>query len=211
MGPEGWSALANWVMASAAAAAAIAAFRGLNTWKAQTLWKGNSQLSRELLYQLFLHRDAIKGVRYSGIVMGSDADVLTDEEMEKPEAYKEFRRLAHVYEERWRRVTSVRAELYPKLIEAEVIWGTELGKLVQPIFDLESELFVVVSSHLRSNNPNIQEGLRNAAGRSARKKEKILYDGLSEDDNFETRYEDALKPTEKYLRQMFGKKSDEQQ
>jgi hypothetical protein len=38
MSPEAWSALANWVMAAAAVAAATAAILGINSWKAQNTW-----------------------------------------------------------------------------------------------------------------------------------------------------------------------------
>ena len=38
MSPEAWSALANWVMAGAAVAAAGAAILGINSWKTQNSW-----------------------------------------------------------------------------------------------------------------------------------------------------------------------------
>ncbi len=46
--------LINAVIAAAATGGAVAAFRGLNTWESQAKWQTNSELSRQILVQLFL-------------------------------------------------------------------------------------------------------------------------------------------------------------
>ncbi len=52
MSPEAWSALANWVMAGAAVAAAFAAIKGINSWKSQNAWLLERESARSAMRAL---------------------------------------------------------------------------------------------------------------------------------------------------------------
>jgi len=196
-----------WLLTLAALVGSVTAFRGLNTWKSQITWETDHKLARGLLKLLFQHRDAIATVRHPAIFSAEAEAAVKDQEDDKGgRSTLRFREIVAVYEKRWERISEVRSELYPMLLEADVLWGSEPKDLVKPIFDLELELRIVIQTYLRSISPTNSKDAKRAASNSLRKRRDIMYDILTEDDEFRADYETALEPVEMFLRGKLGHK-----
>lgn len=115
---------------------------------------------------------------------------------------------AKVYEVRWTKITSVRSELYPLLLEARAVWGKEIDERIKPIVDLETELRVVVQTYLRAIDPGAHESLRAAASESLKEMRDILYDDFKDEDVFRADYDNAMAPLEEFLRKKLQSKGE---
>jgi hypothetical protein len=203
-GLEFLSGLNTIILTAAAVAGAITAVRGLNTWKKQLKWQSDHELARKILILLFKHRDAIASVRHPAIWNTESAAAMEGKDEPTDRDQKRFAETAAVYEKRWAKIVEVRAELYPALIEGDVVWGSDLHELVKPVFDLELELMMVIQTFLRASNPNASSAARKAADQGLKKKRDILYDDFTETDVFKSDYGKALAPLEEYLRGKIG-------
>ena len=198
------TALSTFIIACATVAAGIAAWVGLNTWKKQMIGEHESNLARQILVFVFRHRDAIAGVRNPMIWSNESEDAMSDEDREESDMqYRNYLGTARVYEKRWDKVVDIRSQLYPLLLEADAIWRDQLKKKLEPVFHLENELRITVSRYLRVSNPRNSDEARDAAQRSADKKRDILYDDVSEEDEFKSDYNRALAEVENFLRGKF--------
>lgn len=111
------SALANLLIAGAAIAAAIAAFLGLSTWKAQNIWVADRDLARALLKSIVKLEKTIASARSPMFWAGETA------KFEGPAlgTRSDASELAH-----YARLEAIRAvyqEIEAFMIEAEAIWG----------------------------------------------------------------------------------------
>ncbi len=108
---------------------------------------------------------------------------------------------AMAYQARWQRVSDVRTELQTELLEAEVLWGTELRKRFVALDKLEHELFVAVRSYLDLCNPNAPEPRKQAVYKRRNTERDIMYDDLSEEgDEFTRDVLRAIGPIEDYVK-----------
>ncbi|WP_298909821.1 hypothetical protein [uncultured Aliiroseovarius sp.] len=189
---------------SAAVWGAYSAHRGVDAWKKEKRWQSDHELARKILMLIFRHRDALATVRHPAIWSAETKEAMAGKEAFSDYSEKRFSETAAVYERRWDKVTEVRAELYPALLEADVIWGSTLKDLVAPVFELEFELKIVLQTYLRAINPNGSEATREVAQQSLREKRDIMYDTLSEDDEFRRDYEKGQQPLEILLRAKMG-------
>jgi hypothetical protein len=201
------SALANLLIAGAAIAAAIAAFMGLSTWKAQNVWVADKELARNILIMMYKHKDAIANVRHPVIFSNETEAALVGVEVPKNEEEKRFLETAKVYERRWATVSEVRSQAYPLLLEVEAIWGKSERDLFQQIWELEAELFVVIKGYVRSINPKNSKAERDAASKGLSRRRDIMYDSLEADDDvFKKDYAAAMRRLEDFLRPKLGRK-----
>lgn len=115
------SALANLLIAGAAIAAAIAAFLGLSTWKAQNIWVADRDLARALLKSIVKLEKTIASARRPMFWAGETAKYEGDALGTRRDASD----LAH-----YARLDSIHAvyqEIEALMIEAEAVWGDNIS------------------------------------------------------------------------------------
>lgn len=204
MSAEAWAASANVVMAGAAVAAAIAAFRGLSTWKKQNIWTADTDLARRIMIATYRYRDALYSVRHPAMsnselrINEAEADGLPDAELRR-------RGVINAYAKRWERHSEKRNELDALLLEADAVWEEELSKLFEPLKTLEHELFVYIKLFLDANyygDTELAKSYREILG----EKRNILYDRLDDEkDDYRQDFLKALKPVEVFVRGKLGR------
>lgn len=203
MSPEGWSAIADCVMAAAAVAAAITAFRGLHNWRSQETWREDSNLARRTLIATENYKQFLYATRHPAM-FESEKIVPEGELQGLSETERRAAIFKHAYTNRWERMESRRAELNALLIEASAVWGDELERLFKPIFDLQHELFSVIYRSIRARTSSGEDS------RSANKlldgKPYLLYDMQNENDEFRRDFNQGIEPIIAYLRGKLGRK-----
>jgi len=206
--PEVIVAFGTLLAGTAAVAGAFIAGIGLSTWKVQANWHAERDLAKEILTLIYLHRDAIAVVRHPAIWAAETAEAVKDrgELGDIDRDTRRFEENAAVYEKRWQKITDVRSDLYPKLLEAEVMWEIGAKEIMKPLFDLETELRIAIQNYLRASNPTLQDAYREAASERFESKRDIMYDEMTDDDEFRSDYNAALVPIEDFLREKFGRK-----
>jgi hypothetical protein len=138
------------------------------------------------------------------------------EEMPEPEDAGEMSReqvrhhgLARAYQARWDLVVAARRELAAELLEAEVLWGAELGSRFKAIDALERELFVAAGTHVQLHDPALNEGRRAAIERRAAERRDVLFGNFDDaSDPYLSDYLAAVREIEEYLRPHFVRGSN---
>ncbi|MBV1865314.1 MAG: hypothetical protein KUG74_12910 [Rhodobacteraceae bacterium] len=204
MSIEAWSALANCVIAIAAVAAAIAAFLGLNTWKNQSLWHADRELSRKILIALYRYRDSLYYVRHPAMLA---SEMEPDKDQEPVNGSNERNQgVINAYVKRWGKLGVRSNDLDALLIEADAVWGSELSQKLLKLKELERELFgyvrLYLDSHFRGDT-----SLAASHREILREKRDILFDTLNEEDEFRRDFVDSMKPIEAYLKVKLGRKT----
>ena len=116
-----FSLIKDVLVSIAAMIASIVAIYGLSTWKRQLRGETEYELARRILRLCYKYRDAVKRVR-DPWMMGSELVLpqnIDTQNMTERQQRASARRNA--YANRWNRVTAVRADLYPEMLEAEVL------------------------------------------------------------------------------------------
>jgi hypothetical protein len=179
---------------------------GLGTWKRQLRGQSEYALAKRILRLSYQYREAIATVRYPAMWPWETASPPDEEANEMNERQKEFYGRSKGYEARWERVSSVRAELYPELLEAEVLWDKELTNLMEPIFQLEIDLKMATEQELKAKNPDLDpsatEWLRDPDFMNRRS--ELLYSG-SKVDAFDAKFEEALAAASAFLKEYLRK------
>ncbi|HEX7679758.1 MAG TPA: hypothetical protein VF713_16630 [Thermoanaerobaculia bacterium] len=189
------------LVAAASVVGASVAVRGLNTWNRQLKGGAEYELARRILKVTYRLRDAIKGVRHpvmwpEEMVMPAEgaAAKISDDEVS-------FDGTSRAYDSRWQKVADLRTELQTELLEAEVLWGNELGKRFQALYKLEHELMIAIRSWLILRDPKASEAQKNAVQKHQAAARDIMYDELSEEgDKFTKDVVCAIGPIEEYLK-----------
>ena len=178
------------------------AWSGLRTWKRQLKGQTEYELSRRILRLCYQYRDTIRRVRDSGMSVSEyryPADVRLEALNDRQRAYLGRR---GAYEARWERVTTVRSDLYPELLEAEVLWDDQLNNLMKAIFELETQLLTAIEEEMLLANPDLSEDakshLKDQASRLAR--QAILYARSRREDPFQTQFRDRLDEVSQFLK-----------
>ena len=206
--PEVITAFGTLLAGSAACFGAFIAFKGLSSWRDQRSWEADSELARKILILLYRHRDAISHVRNPAIWVDESEAVLTEEDKKEDRDFQRYLGTAKVYEKRWEKITSVRSELYPLLLEADAIWQGEAKDMMMPLHELEVELKITVQRYLRATNPRITEETRRHAEKRLNQKRDVLYEDYSPDDEFKTDYQTRLESIERFLQSKMVAKND---
>jgi hypothetical protein len=195
------SALANVVIAFAAIAAACAAFKGLDTWRQQTIWQRDHELARKCLVALYSLRDRVYEVRYPFIYENEvSSEKEEDEELMRAPSSK----MRRAYGRRFSRVNEAQIEVQALLRESDAIWGGSVSNLYKKVHELNHELFMTVSFYLdeiSATDPEMRKELREVR----KKKRDILRDTMDETDEFRVDYNSALLPIESYLASKLGR------
>ena len=183
--PEVVSSLGNLITAGAAFWAAYTAARGLTSWKKEKNWERNTRLSEEMMVLLYRRRDALVALRNAPGFVGPSETTLSGEVIDDPEM-KFFWSLVKYYEEKIDALNMVRAELYERRFLAEIRWGNELETELKNLDDFEQRTITEARRYLRSENPNSDPRLRDAALSTL--KREVLYQDFETDDPFGKEY-----------------------
>lgn len=193
--------ITDFAVAFASLIAAWVAVSGLSAWRHQLKGKTEYDLAKRILLGLFRYRDAIHGVR-NPVMWGNEKPSPPEEKrqhMTRDEI--EYYGTEQAYQKRWDRVTEQRASLYPELLEAEVIWGTELDERIKKINRLQGELKNAVRRHLELQDPKIDERKKDAIEKYHNKKRDILYDeSFEESDEFSKDMLSEIQSIEEFLK-----------
>lgn len=195
------------IVTGAAGVGAYVALRGLGAWRSQLRGQSEYTLAKRILMLLQKYRDALRATRHPWMeyTLPEDAEC-----QDLSREQRQYRGLQQAYEDRWGRVKDVRAELYPELLEARVLWGDTIDETLRPVFQLERDLLFAIRDELKVLNPDVspyeKEDLETADSRRARRAR--LYDGLDEDDEFSKQTDTVVDQVSAFLGPMLGKRRD---
>ena len=186
------------VIAAAAIGGVIVAHGGLQAWRAQLRGTVEYELTRRLLRATYKYRDGFSLVRHP-VMFGSEHPPLPAD-FQGTRDDERFHGLAGAYSSRWDRLMDARRELDAELLEAEVIWDNSIRDKYRKLFELQGELFSVLSSYLGASNPRNSEGVRRAAEQFLRERRDALYETNFEEDTFSKDLRAAVQDVESTLK-----------
>lgn len=189
------SILRDAVLTAAAIMGAWVAWRGLHTWREQLTGQTEYDLAKRLLRDLYRYRDAVAAVRNPFMSVGEMADdiPLDDDPVPTPEWHHAG--TTRAYQRRWEQLAAVRADLYPELLEAEVVWGDEINALFEPLRALENELYFAIEDQLEVSKPGVHPGEIEhlTTIEESRRRRRILYSRKDRpEDEFGAKFQSAL-------------------
>lgn len=198
------SCIKDLTLATAAIITSSVAIYGLNTWRRQHVGQVEYDLARRLLKTSYEIRNAINQVRHP---MMWSYEMIEPSEDEKKYSREEKRHYgtANAYQKRWEKVQNSTNDLNTDLLEAEAIWGKEIYDIFKPCKDLENELFRNIQDYLQLINPNESDEMKEVIRKSRKKQREIMYDDLTDDNEYKRQYAEALTKIEKYLRPKLSK------
>lgn len=189
------------IVAGAAAVGAVVAVRGLSTWNRQLKGSVEYDLARRVLKITYRLRDAIKSVRHP-MMWAEEMPMPPKDEAEKMSRDElSYYGSSRAYQTRWQKVADVRTDLQAELLEAEVLWGSDLEKRFEVFNKLEKELFIAIRDDLTLRNPKESEAMKQAVQRRRAIARDVMYDDLSETgDDFTKELLQAILPIEDFLK-----------
>lgn len=195
------SAVSDVVVACAAVAATITAWRGLTTWRDQLRGTVEYELARRVLKGVYYVRDAVARVRDPFMFAAEMPEPPVEKMASMSREQSRFHGISEAYQARWKQVIEARRNLDADLLEAEVVWGRDLKTRVDAVRKLEHELFIAVRHHLQLQNPDERIETREAVEKISRKLRDVLYEGGDgETDPFADDYSGSVAEVENYLR-----------
>jgi hypothetical protein len=200
----GWAIVKDLVLAGAAGVGAIVAVVGLSTWKRQLRGRTEYDLAKRILRLCYEYRDTVAAARHPWMELPSESD---GEAADMDLAHRRYLGTERAYEARWERIRAVRAELYPEMLEAEVLWDAQLAELLEPLFGLERDLFLAIEDELSVRNPDLHPNdtqlLREPEAIKQRK--RILYGRFGDTDEFDAKFKDGLARVGTFLKERLRK------
>lgn len=133
------------VTAAAAATVAVVAIVGLRTWRRQLKGKTEYELSRRLLRATYALREEFNRVR-NPLMLG--AEIATAFEEAEVDPKSEERLPEVVYDYRWRFLQRALNDLNLESLEAEVLWGPEADKPLQPLRECAGDLWAALGEYV---------------------------------------------------------------
>ena len=185
-----------------AIAGAYAAVNGLFTWKKQKEWSEDRDLAKKAYTNLRKMRDVLSEIRHPMITTGEFHNAMKDNDDETTDL--NYLKNAKVYEKRWEKLTAVRQELYPDIIESEAIWGPELKALIAPILDHINDLYIAVRLHVDSLHPKNKNS--DLHFKKNNENMYILYETGGDKDKFSAKLGELYLPLEDYLKSKLGRR-----
>jgi hypothetical protein len=146
---EWLGAISNVVIAAAAVAAAVIAWRGLKTWRDELRGRTEYDLARRVMHAVYRVREAIRFVRSPHMLSGEyegrpgrNPDAITSDSAD----------VRYAYQARWGKVSEAMVELDAVSLECEVLWGSSLSQARAELAKCLAELQVNVMKHLRASD-----------------------------------------------------------
>jgi hypothetical protein len=188
------------IVSGAAIVGIVVAIKGLGTWQRQLRGQSEYELSRRILVSLYKYRDAINRLRHPAI-WKHEIPIPSDSQAKGMSSDQiRFHGISKAYEARWDQVQRERTGLHADLLEAGALWGSDLKTLFKVLFDLEHEIFMLVYNHIKLIDPETSEDTKEAIAKINRIKRDIMYDHLSEDDEFRKDFGHGVEGIERYLK-----------
>jgi len=176
------------ILSLAAITGAIVAVRGLSAWKRQLSGKAEYELAHRLLKATYRLREAVRLVRSPVMFGGEMPEPPEGHPAAESEAEKRSYGVTQAYEKRWENVRKVHIDIEAELIEAEVLWGTQVREKFLSLFDVEHDLYVNILAYLDHINPENRE---RRTPEEAKANRLILY-GTGSNDDFYRRLQDSI-------------------
>lgn len=167
------------IISAAAVTGAVVAVKGLGAWKNQLKGRSEYELARRLLVGLFKYRDAVHGIRNPVIWVYEMPTPPQDEADKMSREQIQFYGTSKAYQARWDKAQNERTQLYADLLESEALWGIDLKRLFEKIYELEHELFTNIRRYLDLINPDSTDGHKEATSK-ARQKNPMLFTQAAE-------------------------------
>jgi hypothetical protein len=188
------------ILSAAAIVGIFVAIKGLGTWQLQLTGQSEYELSRRILVSLFKYRDATTGLRHPAMWKHEMPTPSESEAKGMSRDQIQFYGVSKAYQARWDKVLHERTALYADLLEAEALWGSDLKALFKVLFDLEQDVFVLVFHYIKLTNPQVSRAEKEAIMKINRKKRDIMYDDLTDDDEFRKDFGCGVESIERYLK-----------
>jgi hypothetical protein len=190
--------------AVAALGAVAAAWVGLSTWRQQLRGTAEYDLAKRILRAVLKMRNQISALRnvfiFPDEIEAAFADVGIQRDRDDPKY--EARETELVYQRRWNFVLQARTDLDVELLEAEILWGTELDHARKLLTACITELWSAILRHVREKQ---DRGFKEST-EAWEKREAVLYQlsGDPLEDPFAQRLNAAIVAFETALRPHIG-------
>lgn len=194
------SDISNIVVALSAACAAFAAWKGLNTWRKETEWKINHELSRDILVKMYKFREAIDNLRYPAIAPFEMEDIPQETVQQIGDEKALYRRIAFAYKNRGKKYDEASNDFKASRLEARANWGSGLEQQLTAMDHLAEELLKNIRQYLMSINPDINESTRELMYDRGPEISRVIYDGLTDKDDWRDQLDKVQQCAEDYLR-----------
>jgi hypothetical protein len=182
----------------AAIVAAFVGLRGLDVWRRQLRGNTEYQLAKHMLVAVYELREAIAGARNPFMQYSRAPDLPQEKLRELSEKEKEWHALAQAYQRRWEPISTAKAKLDASLLEAEVVWGSEIRTKANPLNRLIAELLFAIQETVEARNPS--SSYESPGPELVKKRHDVLYGGYGETDEFKERLDRIIGDVENTLR-----------
>lgn len=185
------TAISPVVVAIAAAATAIFAWKALSTWKDQFKTKNNHELAQKLLMSIYKYRDAIANIRTPTLYM---VDIHANEQ-------EKYSATCDHFQKKYDMVSECLAEIDSARVEAEAIWDSNILSHIGAIYSFAGNLKRLIYHHLEAQNPNYSTDQQSDHRKIVMDDKYGLFDRPDKDDPFKKDLEEAITNIEKYLKE----------
>lgn len=181
--------------------AVAVASMGLATWRRQLRGSAEYDLARRVLRAVLRVRNEITAIR-NPFILPAEANAALAEAGVTPSADRHNIENSLVYERRWNRLVQARADLDIELLEARILWPSDLQNAQKALASCVSELWSAVLREVRK----LQDRGVTETADAREKREAILYqiDDDPSSEAFAARVEIAVAEFEKALRRHIG-------
>jgi hypothetical protein len=174
--------------------AAYVGIKGLSAWRAQLKGNQDYKLAKRLMLSIYKYQEAMSNLR-SPAVWASEYPDLSDEEPKMSQKKKRFKEESFAYQKRWDRVGKIKPKIFEQTLEGQVLWGTEIRRLVEDLLNLEKHVMFALSNYLQIMSSDYTSESMDKDDR------KWMYDSKNdEDDIYRKPFKEKLKAVEDYLK-----------
>jgi hypothetical protein len=147
--PAFFGVLKDLALGASAVVAAVVAVLGLRSWRAELRGKADFEVARALARATYKLRDALATCRVP-LIRGAEypSDYLPPAPGAPPDRAAEANALAHVYNNRWKPVTTTLREFDAQMLEAEALWGPDIRPSADALHKCATTVFVSIESIL---------------------------------------------------------------
>lgn len=191
------SEFSSLAVAVAAAVTAFFARQGFKEWGKRLRAEVSYTTARELLESVYLLRDSIANIRTPAV---SRLSVSEEDYPNKTPAFLSYKGLELFYEERYLKIGEAKAKIYASLLQAEVLWGSDIRDTMDGLIAHEKRLAGALSNYIKLHNPEVSEDEKSISRGLIGDIE--IYD-TGEDDEFSVELKKRIKRVEDILRPKF--------
>ncbi len=190
------SIVQNVVLTLSAVATVIIAYKGLSAWRKELKGKSEYTIAREVLKAVYKVYNAFLYVRNPAIFIYE-----YPEDMQTPSGHlkneKVYEGTTFVYDNRWNFLTKAFHELEEKNLDAQVEWGSEFQKVIDPLRSCMADLQAVIHVFLYTKkDPNYHP--EQTTEKFMEDRSTLYYE--NENSKFDIKLTNAIKLFEKQLR-----------